>query len=149
MLPQPKPLTKDTPFGKAEETDLQTPSERIGGTEGYIDDGNTAVLASQRKWNMIQRAQQAVVMAFFLVFCLLAGIFEPIPRPDPTSIQKLLVEGGLTELIIFLGRQTDTRHLAFHNITPNQEMEGLVSPDQNREKQGKAVLQGAITAILL
>jgi len=54
-------------------------------------------------WNMVQRARQAVVMAFFLVFHPLAGIFEPIPRPDPTSIRKLLAEGGLAELIIFLG----------------------------------------------
>ena len=109
MLPEPQFLPSDVPFGKAEETDLKVPSECTGGAEGYIDDGATAVLSSQSNWNMVKWVQQAVVMAFFLVFRPLAGIFEPIPRPDPTSIRKLMAEGGLAELIIFLGWQIDTR----------------------------------------
>ena len=48
-------------------------------------------------------------MALFLIFFLLAGLFEPTKRPDPASNQKIVAEGGLKELIIFLGWLIDTR----------------------------------------
>ena len=51
----------------------------------------------------------AVGMALFLICRPLAGLFEPIPRPDAASIRKLKAEGTLVELIIFLGWLIDTR----------------------------------------
>ena len=50
-------------------------------------------------------------MAFYLIFRPLAGLLEPIGRPDPTSIQKMMAEGGLCEVITFLGWVVDTRRL--------------------------------------
>lgn len=50
-------------------------------------------------------------MALHLVFRPHAGTDEPINRPDTASIRKMLAEGGLKELIIFLGWQIDTRRL--------------------------------------
>ena len=59
---------------------------------------------------MVCRARQAVVMALFLIFRLLAGLLERIQRPDLASIRKMIAEGGLSEIIIFLGWLIDTRH---------------------------------------
>jgi len=108
-LPATERLEDDIPFGKAEEADVKLDPSILGGTEGYIDDGACAVLDTPENWKMVRRAAQAVVMALFLVFRPLAGIFEPIKRPDPASIRKLLAEGGLKEIIIFLGWLIDTR----------------------------------------
>ena len=109
-LPPPERLANDIPFGSAEEADVSLNPIILGGTEGYIDDGACAVLNLPKNWKMVQRAAQAVVMALFLVFRPLAGLFEPVKRPDPASICKLLAKGGLKEIIIFLGWLIDTRH---------------------------------------
>ena len=108
-LPQPKLLEDDIPFGHAEECDLDVPADCVGGAECYIDDIGTAVLASKDNWPMVKRARQVAGMALHLVFRPLAGIFEPIPRPDSASIRKMLAEGGLSEVITFLGWLIDTR----------------------------------------
>ena len=52
-----------------------------------------------------------VVMALFLIFRPLCALFEPLPRPDPASIRKMLAEGGLSEIITFLGWKVNTRLL--------------------------------------
>jgi len=108
-LPAQERLADDIPFGPAEEADVTLDPSILGGTEGYIDDGACAVLDTPENWRMVRRASQAVVMALFLVFRPLAGILEPIKRPDPASIRKLLAEGGLKEIITFLGWLIDTR----------------------------------------
>ena len=81
----------------------------LGGTEGYIDDGACAVLDAPWNQRMVQRAAQAMVMALFLIFCPLCALLEPLPRPDPASIRKMLAEGGLKEIVIFLGWLINTR----------------------------------------
>ena len=58
---------------------------------------------------MIHRAGQVIMMALFLIFCPLSVLFEPLPRPDPASICKMLTEGGLKETITFLGWFINTR----------------------------------------
>ena len=108
-LPEPTFLEDDIPFGKAEEADVKLDPNCKGGVDGYIDDGGTAVLASPSNWGMVLRARQAVAMAIFLIFRPLAGLFEPIERPDPASIRKMKAEGGLAELITYLGWLIDTR----------------------------------------
>ena len=60
---------------------------------------------------MVLRAAQVIVMTLFLIFRPLAGLFEPIKRPDPASIRKMLAEGGLKEIITFLGWIINTRLL--------------------------------------
>ena len=109
LLPEPTRLSEDIPFGKAEEGDVKLDQDCKGGADGYIDDGACAVLDSADNWRMVRRAREAVGMALFLVFRPLAGLFEPIPRPDAASIRKLKAEGTLVELIIFLGWLIDTR----------------------------------------
>ena len=47
---------------------------------------------------MVLLAAQAVVMALFLIFRPLAGLFEPIKRPAPASIRKMMPEGGLNDV---------------------------------------------------
>ena len=74
-----------------------------GGQESYINDGACAVLDTKRNWRMVVQASQAVVMALFLIFRPLAGIFEPTKRPDLASTRKMLAEGCLNEIITFLG----------------------------------------------
>ena len=81
----------------------------LGGAEGYIYDGDCAVLDAQCVSRMVTRTGQAVVMAIFLIFCPLAGPLKPIKRPDPASIRKILAEGGLNEIITFLVWMVDTR----------------------------------------
>ncbi len=60
---------------------------------------------------MVWRAARAVVMALFLIFRLLPGMLEPIKRPDPASIQKMMAEEGLKEEITFLGWNINARAL--------------------------------------
>ena len=50
-----------------------------------------------------------MVMALFLIFCPLCALLEPLSRPDPASIRKMLAEGGLKETVIFLGWLINTR----------------------------------------
>ena len=110
-LPAPARLPADVTFGRAEEADVKLDPTLLGGTDGYIDDGACAVLDAPWNWRMVQRAAQAVVMALFLIFRPLHALLEPIPRPDPASIRKMLAEGGLREVITFLGWFINTRSL--------------------------------------
>ena len=91
------------------EADVKLDPSILGGTDGYIDDGASAVLDAPWNWRMVQRAAQAVVMALFLIFRPLSNLLEPLPRPDPASIRKMLAEGGLREIITFLGWFINTR----------------------------------------
>ena len=50
-------------------------------------------------------------MALFLFFCQLSFLLEPIPRPDPASVCKILAKEGLRETITFLGWFINTRLL--------------------------------------
>ncbi|KAL7529786.1 hypothetical protein ACHAXR_003159 [Thalassiosira sp. AJA248-18] len=90
-------------FGKAEEADVKLDSTITGGAEEYINDGACAVLYSSSNGRMVTRAAQAAVMALFLIFGPLAHLLKPIKRPDPASIRKMIAEGGLREIITFLG----------------------------------------------
>ena len=110
-LPEPVRLDDNIPFGKAEEADVKLDSNCKGGCEGYIDDGPTAVLDSPENWRMVRRAREAICMALHLVFRPLAGSLEPIERPDAASIRKMLAEGGLAEIMIYLGWEINTRAL--------------------------------------
>ena len=74
-----------------------------GGAEGYIDDRAYVMLDTKSNWRMVARASQAVVMALFLIFGPLAGIFEPTKHPNPTSTRKMIAKGGLNKIITFLG----------------------------------------------
>ncbi|KAL7525801.1 hypothetical protein ACHAXR_002849, partial [Thalassiosira sp. AJA248-18] len=108
-LPPPERIPGNVEFGRAEEADVKLDPSITGGAEGYIDDGACAVLDSPSNWRMVIRAAQAVVMALFLIFRPLAHLLEPIKRPDPASIRKMIAEGGLKELITFLGWLINTR----------------------------------------
>jgi hypothetical protein len=69
------------------------------------------VLDAVENWMLVRHAAQAVVMALFLIFRPLSLLLEPIPRPDPASIRKMLAEGGLQKTITFLGWFINTRLL--------------------------------------
>ena len=60
---------------------------------------------------MVAQSSQAVAIALFLIFCPLAGIFEPTKHPDPASTRKIIAEGGLNKIITFLGWLINTRSL--------------------------------------
>ncbi|EJK63975.1 hypothetical protein THAOC_15339, partial [Thalassiosira oceanica] len=111
LLPPIERLAEDIPFGIAEEADVGLPDQCMGGVDGYIDDGACAVLDTDETKSMVARAAQAVVMALFLVFRPLAKGLEAIQRPDIASIRKMHAEGGLAEIVIFLGWLIDTRRL--------------------------------------
>ena len=68
---------------------------------------------------MVSRAAQAVVMSLFLIFRPLSILWEPIKRPDPASIRKMIAEGGLKEIITFLGWKVNTR-LFNISLTPEK-----------------------------
>jgi hypothetical protein len=111
-LPPPERLPDDIPFGPALPADVHLPPSQKGGVEGYIDDGAIAVLDTASNSRMVDRARQALPMATHLVFRPVAGIDEPIPRPDPQSIRKLAAEGRLRELFVFLGWEVNSRTLS-------------------------------------
>ena len=68
-----------------------------------------AVLNSPDNWRMVKKARETVVMALFLIFRPIAGVLEPIMRPDLVLIWKMKAEGRLAEIIIYLGWLTETR----------------------------------------
>ena len=111
VLPDPKRLDDEVPFGEAEEADVALDEPCIGGVDGYIDDGITVALDTPATVGLIARARQAVAMAMFLVFRPLAKTLEAIARPDILSLRKMHAEGGLHELVTFLGWLIDTRRL--------------------------------------
>ena len=111
QIPDPIRLPNSINFGEAAEADIKLDPSILGGTDGYIDDGACAVLDTIWNWMMVRRAAQSVVMALFLIFRPLSRLLEPIPRPDPASIRKMLAEGGLQETITFLGWFINTRLL--------------------------------------
>ena len=111
VLPEPERLDPSIPFGEAEEADVSLADDCIGGVDGYIDDGITVALDNPNTIGLVRRAAQAVAMAMFLVFRPLAQTLEAIARPDILSIRKMHAEGGLRELVTFLGWFIDTRRL--------------------------------------
>ncbi|KAL7552606.1 hypothetical protein ACHAWF_015843 [Thalassiosira exigua] len=106
-IPPPERLPDKIPFGRAEPNAVHLPPSQHAGTEGYIDDGTLVVLDTAKTKAMVKRAWEALPMANHLVFRPLNN--EPIPRPDAQSIRKLLAEGHLREILIFLGWQIDSR----------------------------------------
>ena len=108
-VPDTKILPMDIPFGEALEADVNLPQNQTAGTEGYIDDLATAVLVSESNKEQVERAKSAVLMALHLQFRPHGGNKEPIKRPEAASERKLQAEGGLTEVITFLGWTINTR----------------------------------------
>ena len=108
-IPPPKRLEDNIPFGEALPTDVHLPDDLKGGTDGYIDDGMNVVLDSEENKEMVKRAEQNIPFALHLQFRPHAGDLEPIPRGEMASIPKLIAEGLLTEVIIFLGWEINTR----------------------------------------
>ena len=103
-------LQATTPlFGVAMEADVKLDPNCKDGTDGFIDDGACAVLASPSNSRMVARGAQAALMSLFLVFRPLAAALEPIKRPNAPSLRKLEAEGMLREVITFLGWKIDTR----------------------------------------
>ena len=111
VIPTPQRLEDDVPFGIAEEADVSLDESCTCGVDGYIDDGITVALNTPETKGLIARAAQAVTMALFLIFRPLAKTIEAIVRPDILSVRKMLAEGGLHELVIFLGWSINTRRL--------------------------------------
>ena len=109
LLHDPEPPGDNTPFGVAMEADVKLDPNCKGGTDGFIDDGACAVLASPSNSRMVARGAQATLMSLFLVFRPLAAALEPMKRPDAPSLRKLEAEGMLREVITFLGWKIDTR----------------------------------------
>ncbi|EJK51559.1 hypothetical protein THAOC_29257, partial [Thalassiosira oceanica] len=84
VIPQPKRLDDEIPFGVAEEADVSLDESCVGGVDGYIDDGITVALDTPETTGLISRAAQAVAMALFLIFRPLAkGLASPCSRPPP------------------------------------------------------------------
>ena len=137
QLPMPALLPAATEFGQAMEADVKLDPSLLGGTEGYIDDGACAVLDAPWNWRMVQRAAQAVVMALFLIFRPLCALLEPIPRPDPASIRKMLAEGGLKETVTFLGWFINTRRLTI--ALPREKSAAWSSDIRDMMKRRKQV----------
>eukprot|EP00956_Cyclotella_meneghiniana_P041032 scaffold212472_cov70-Cyclotella_meneghiniana.AAC.2 len=108
-VPETKLLPHDIPFGAALEADVSLPEDQTAGTEGYIDDLATAVLVTKDNLAQVERAKSAVLMALHLQFRPHKGSEEPIKRPEAASERKLQAEGGLTEIITFLGWSINTR----------------------------------------
>ncbi len=111
QMPQPLRLDDDIPFGPALPVDVQIPSDTKGGAEGYVDDGTNAVLDSPENSKMVERTRLCNLMALHLLCRPHAGDDEPILRSHIASIRKLLAEGALAEIYIFLGWQINTRLL--------------------------------------
>ena len=137
-LPQVERLPSDMTFGQAEEADVKLDPSILGGTEGYIDDGACVVLDSPSNWRMVARAAQTVVMALFLIFRPLANHLEPIKRPDPASIRKMIAEGGLKELITFLGWYINTR--LFTIALTHEKATAWAAEIKNMQKNRKKVV---------
>ena len=110
-IPPPRRLDDDIPFGVAEEADVALDESCLGGVDGYIDDGITVALDTPETKGLITRAREAVAMALYLIFRPVAKTLEAINRPDILSLRKMLAEGGLFEIVTFLGWVINTRLL--------------------------------------
>lgn len=108
-IPPPHRLPDNVPFGQALDSDVHLPPSFKGGTDGYIDDGCNVVLDSDDNQPMVQRAEQNIPMALHLQFRPHGGDQEPIPRGEMASIPKLKAEAFLTEILIFLGWEINSR----------------------------------------
>ena len=101
--PPPKRLDNSVPFRESQEAAVALDPVAKGGTDGCLDDGANSVLDDEENVEMVKRAEQNVLMALFLQFWHNAGDKEPMPHPDMASIPKLVAEGCLTEMLIFMG----------------------------------------------
>ena len=124
LLPEPERLDESIPFGEALETDVIFPSIKTGGSEGYIDDGANAVLDTEANANQVKRTKLANLMSLFLTFRPHMGDKEPVPRSHVASVRKLLAEGTLREIIIYLGWLINTRE--FKICLPNEKASGWI-----------------------
>ena len=111
VAPETKYLGKNIPIGAALDTEVKLPENINAGVKGYIDDLATATIDNPDNDTQIKRAKDCVLMALHLQFRPHAGENEPIERPETASRRKLIAEGGLTELMIFLGWQINSRTL--------------------------------------
>jgi hypothetical protein len=152
IIPPTKYLDDNTPFGIALKADVTLDPNMQSGTEGYIDDLGTAVLDTEDTKSLVERATSAVLMALHLQFRPHAGDLEPILRPETASHRKLLGEGGMAELIIFLGWLLHTR--AFMIALPKEKakawsdsIKGIIDKTNPIHYQELATLVGRINHV--
>eukprot|EP00956_Cyclotella_meneghiniana_P033327 scaffold95026_cov46-Cyclotella_meneghiniana.AAC.2 len=151
-IPNTTILPRDIEFGNALEADVTLPKDQTAGTEGYIDDLATAVLATKSNISQVERAKSAVLMALHLQFRPHGGDKEPIKRPEAASARKLQAEGGLTEIITFLGWTINTRK--FTIALPYEKakawstsIQQLIDSEAKVQHQSLATLVGRINHV--
>ena len=109
LISDPEPLEEDIPFAPALKADVVFPERRTGGCDGYLDDAISITLGNEENADQIERTKFASIMALDLTFRPNKGDKEPVPRPEVASVKKLLAEGTLKEVIVFLGWLINTR----------------------------------------
>jgi hypothetical protein len=109
LVPTPKPLEDDVPFGEAKELAVDIPVDPKGFCDLFIDDkgGLTVDLPGS---DHLRRLRGAILLAIHVV-ARPRSDDEPIPREWMEAINKLLAEAGAEETKIFLGWLLDLRRL--------------------------------------
>ncbi len=106
-ISKPILLRSEVLFKPAKSLDVDIPLDNWGKVDDYIDDGIVIVLDINGNRD---RAVQAFLLAIHILCRPLAQI-EPIYRDDCLSLGKLAEEGTLSECLIILGWQINTRLL--------------------------------------
>ena len=106
-MPPPVSLHSSIPFGKAKPTIVDIPDEDMGKVDVYLDD---KIAIGPDLPGMIPRLSACILLAISVFFRPISPD-KPIPRDDAAAPNKLIAEGGLSEVKLILGWLYDTRRL--------------------------------------
>eukprot|EP00978_Attheya_sp_CCMP212_P000673 scaffold1339_cov58-Attheya_sp.AAC.3 len=98
-VPAPVSLPDTVPFAPALEIIVDLPDKTQGKADLYLDDGITITADINKKLN---RAAATTPLAMHIVGHPHTGN-EPILREELLALKKLAAEGGLAEILFFLG----------------------------------------------
>jgi hypothetical protein len=106
-LPPPSYLDSSIPFSPAADLDVNIPNDDMGCVDDFIDDSIVIILnIGSNK----ERGVAAILLAIHVLCCPLDAS-EQILREDCLSLEKLEEEGMLSEKLIILGWEVNTRLL--------------------------------------
>jgi hypothetical protein len=114
-LPIHKYLDDSVPYAPAAELDVEIPPDDMGRIDDFIDDGIAIVPDIS---NNKDRGVVAILLAIHTL-CRPLDPNEPIYREDCLSLEKLAEEGSMSEVLIILGWQINTRALTL--ALPNKK----------------------------
>jgi hypothetical protein len=106
-LPPAQYLEDSIPFSPTADLDVDIPHDDISPINDFINDGIATIL---NLYNNKDRGVAAMLLAIHTL-CQPLDPNEPIPREDCLSLEKLAEEGVMSEKLVILGWEINTRSL--------------------------------------